>query len=62
MKTKVDALILLRKGNEISMEGVTETSVEQRPSRDCPTWGPSLIQPPNPDTTVKANESLLTGD
>ena len=35
----VDTLFLLRMGNKIPMEGVTETKVraEKGPSRDCPT-------------------------
>jgi hypothetical protein len=39
----VDTLILLRRGNKIPMEGVTETKfgdeTEGRPPRNCPTWG-----------------------
>jgi hypothetical protein len=39
----VDTLILLRRGNKMPMEGVTETKLELRqkegPSRDYPTWG-----------------------
>ena len=39
----VDTLFLLRMGNKIPMEGVTEikcgTEMEGKPSRDCPTWG-----------------------
>jgi hypothetical protein len=39
----VDTLLLLRMGNKISMEGVTETKfraeIEGRTSRDCPTQG-----------------------
>jgi hypothetical protein len=39
----VDSSFLLRKGNKISMEGVTETKLELRqnkgPSRDFPTRG-----------------------
>jgi hypothetical protein len=38
----VDNSILLKMGNIIPMEGVTEQSLEQRlkkwPSRDCPIW------------------------
>jgi hypothetical protein len=37
----VDTSFLLRRGNKIPMEGVTETKfgAETKPSRDCPTWG-----------------------
>jgi hypothetical protein len=37
----VDTLFLLRMGNKIPMEGVTETKLRQRegPSRECPTLG-----------------------
>jgi hypothetical protein len=39
----VDTSLLLRMGNKIPIEGVTEKSLELRkkkgPSRDCPTWG-----------------------
>ena len=40
----VDTLILLRRGNKIPMEEVTETKCgaeteETKLSRDCPTWG-----------------------
>jgi hypothetical protein len=39
----MDTSFLLRIGNKISMEGVTETKFgaepEEQPSRDCPTWG-----------------------
>jgi hypothetical protein len=38
---RVDTLFLLRKGNKIPMEGITETklSLKEGPSRDCSTWG-----------------------
>ena len=61
----VDTLILLRRGNKIPMEGVTETkfgaetkgvTIETVPPRD-----PSYKQPPNPDTIADANKILLTG-
>jgi hypothetical protein len=39
----VDTSFLLRRGNKIPMEEVTETKfgaeTEGRPSRDCLTWG-----------------------
>jgi hypothetical protein len=60
----VDTLILLRRGNKISMEGVTETKCGVE-TEDHPETAPlgdlSHKQPPNPDTTVEANKSLLTG-
>ena len=61
----VDTSILLRRGNKIPMEGITETvwskdwrhnHPETAPPRD-----PSHIQPSNPDTIVDVNKSLLTG-
>jgi hypothetical protein len=58
----VDTLILLRRGNKISMGSHTEKSVKQRmkerPYRECPTC-PFHI--PNPDTLVDAGKCLLTG-
>jgi hypothetical protein len=44
----VDTSILPRRGNKITMEGVTETD-------------PSHKQPPNPDTMADANKILQTG-
>jgi hypothetical protein len=38
----VDTSVLVRRGNKIPMEGVTESSeqrLKERPSRDCLTWG-----------------------
>jgi hypothetical protein len=41
----VDTLVLLRRGSQIPMGGVTETNSgaetiqKERPSRDCPNWG-----------------------
>jgi hypothetical protein len=59
-------LLLLRRGNKIPMEGVTEKKCEVETGemivqilthlRD-----PSHIQLPNPDTVVGANQCLLTG-
>jgi hypothetical protein len=62
----VDTLILLRRGNKIPMEGVTETSsgaeTERMTIQKLPHQGyPSQIQPPNPDTIADANKSLLKG-
>jgi hypothetical protein len=58
--------ILLRRGNKIPVEGVTETkfgaeaigvtNLETASLRD-----PSHKQPPNPDTMADANKSLMTG-
>ena len=59
----VDTLFLLRTGNKIPMEGVTETKFgaemdhpETSPPRDL-----SHIQLPNPDTIAYARKLLLTG-
>jgi hypothetical protein len=61
----MDTLVLLRRGTKYPWEKIQRQSVEQRlkerPSRDCPTWGPSHIQSPNTDTVVDANKSFLTG-
>jgi hypothetical protein len=57
--------ILLRMGNKITMEGAAETKfiaeTEGITSRNCPPGVTSHKQPPNPDTIVDANKSLLTG-
>jgi hypothetical protein len=60
----VDTLILLRRGNKIPMEGVTETKfgaeTEGRTiQRLPPPRHPSHKQPPNPDTCIY-NKILLT--
>ena len=60
----VDTLILLRRGNKISMEGVTETkcdaATEGMTIQRLPHLGdPSHKQPPNPD--IIAHKSLMTG-
>jgi hypothetical protein len=63
----VDTSILLRRGNKIPMEGVTETKYEAETEgtnyhpetslhRD-----PSHQHPPKTDSIVDANKSLLTG-
>jgi hypothetical protein len=58
----VDTLVLLRRENKIPMRGDTETKcgaeTEGRPSRGCPTWDPSQIQLPNPDTIVDCQQVL----
>jgi hypothetical protein len=50
----VDNSFLLRMGNEIPIEGVTETkfkqSLKEKPFRDYSTPDLSHKQPPNPDT------------
>jgi hypothetical protein len=60
----VDTLFLLRMGNKIPMEGVTETEfgaeTEGR-TRDCPTGDPSHKHPQNPHTIAHASKILLTG-
>jgi hypothetical protein len=59
----VDTVILLRRGNKIPMEEVTETKFGAVLKHDHPKTGdPSHKQPPNPDTIADANKSLLTGD
>ena len=47
---------VLRRGNKIPMEGVTETKF--RAETAIP-GDPSHKQPPNPDTIADANKSLL---
>ena len=57
----VDILFLLRMGNKITMEGVTETKFRaetEKRTQDCSIRG-SI--PPNPDTIVYASKILLTG-
>ena len=63
---RVDILSLLRRGNKIPIEGVTETKcgaeTEGMTIYRLPIpKDPSHIQPPNPDTIVDAKKSLLTG-
>jgi hypothetical protein len=58
--------ILLRRGNKIPMEGVTETKFraedEGTTIQRLPHLGTSSHkQPPNPDTMADTNSSLLTG-
>jgi hypothetical protein len=64
----MDTLLLLRMGNKIPMEGVTETNfrakMEGKTIQRLPHlggWNPSHIQPPNTDTIRYARMSLLTG-
>jgi hypothetical protein len=62
----VDTSILLRRGNKICMEGVTETrcgaETKGMTSQRLPHLGiHPFKQPQNPDTIVDANKSLLTG-
>jgi hypothetical protein len=55
---------VLRRGNKIPMEGVTETkcgALDERSFRDCPTWGSIPYTTINPDTIVDDNKNLLTG-
>jgi hypothetical protein len=60
----VDTLILLRMGNKITLEGVTETKYRAKSEGKIilrlPCLGSILIQLPNPDTTVYARKTLLT--
>ena len=61
----VDTSFLLRKGNEIPMEGITGTKfraeMEGRTIQRLTDPGtPSLIQPPNSDTIAYARKIWLT--
>jgi hypothetical protein len=51
----VNTSVLLKRGNKMSMEGVTKYEAETAPPGD-----PSQRQPPKPDTILYANKSLLT--
>jgi hypothetical protein len=59
----VDALVLLRRGNEI-LEVISRQIVEQRLKEGhpetVPPGNPSHTQTPNPDTTEFAKKYLLT--
>jgi hypothetical protein len=57
----VNTSILLRRGNKIPVEGVTETKCEADTEGMTPLGDPSHIQPPISDTIVDAYNSLLTG-
>jgi hypothetical protein len=59
----VDTSYLLRRGNKLPMEGVTETKLgaEMDHPETAPPGDPSHIQPPNPDTIAFASKILLTG-
>jgi hypothetical protein len=62
----VDTWFLLRMGNKIPMEGITETKfrahTEERTIQRLPHHGdPSHILPPNPDTIAYGRKILLTG-
>ena len=63
----VDTSFLLRMGNKIPMEGVTETKfrAETEGRHDhpetAPLGDPSHKQPPKPNTIADAYKSLLTG-
>ena len=64
LKKKEDLSVdtsVLRKGNNIPMEGVTETKFRAETEENAPPRDPSHIQSPNPDTIVDANKCLLTG-
>jgi hypothetical protein len=56
-------LILLRRGDKIPTEGVTQTKFGAETDMDpChPPGDPCHKQSPNPDTIAEANKSLLTG-
>jgi hypothetical protein len=59
-----DTSFLLRMGNKIPMEGVTETKLgaetEGKTIKRLP-GNPSHNQPPNPDITAYASKILLRG-
>ena len=62
----VDTSFLLRMGNKIPMEGVTETktgaTMGRRTIQRLPhPRDPSHKQPPNPDTIAYASKTMLTG-
>jgi hypothetical protein len=63
----VDISFLLRMGNKIPMEGVTEMEAEISELRwkeglySAPPRDPCHKQPPNPDTIVYVSKILLTG-
>jgi hypothetical protein len=61
----VDTLFLLRIGNNIPMERVTETKFGAETTgqtiQDCPPRDRSHNQPLNIDTTAYASKILLTG-
>ena len=55
----VDTVFLLRMGNKISMEGVTETKFRvEMEGRTAPPGDPSYKQPPNPDTIAYASNMV----
>jgi hypothetical protein len=59
--------VLLRMGNKIPMEGVTETKFgaekvgRKNHPETAPPGDPSHIQPPNPDTIAYVSKILLKG-
>jgi hypothetical protein len=62
----MDTSFLLRMGNKIRMEGVTNTKFrakmeEKNHPETAPPRDPSHIQPPNPGTIAYARKILLTG-
>ena len=59
----VDTSLLLRMGNKIPMEGVTETmfGAEMDHPETAPPGDPSHIQPPNSNTIAYTSNILLTG-
>ena len=58
----VDTLSLLRMGNKIPMEGVTETKFGAKTEgRTAPPRDPYHNQPPNADTIAYANKIVLIG-
>jgi hypothetical protein len=59
----VDTSLLLRMGNKIPVEGVTETKFRAETEGKTIQRLPHLFhtQPPNPDTIAYASKILLTG-
>ena len=62
----VDTSVLHRRGNKISMEGVTETKFRAETEgktiqRLSPPGDPSHIQSPNTDTILVAKKCMVTG-
>jgi hypothetical protein len=62
---RVDTLILLRRGNKIPLEGVTETKLKAETEgmnpETAPPGDPCHKQPPNTNNIVDAKKSLLIG-
>ena len=57
----LDTLLLLRKGNKIPMERLTETKFIVKMNGKTIQRLATHIQPPNPDTIAYARKTFLTG-